>query len=218
VKTRNAVILAGVVGFLVGRGMMPDTAEVRVVPQAGVREFNQGVVVTPPPTEAAAPSGAPAALPEPVPSNEVVGDPAPSVNQLLLGQTRYATARIRIRQEPSTSSPTLGMLNSGSEIVVGEPQGDWAPITSGQYAGAWVAAGYLAAQMPQALIRSLPIPAAPSKRQPQQKARLRQPGAPIRDPYVGTCDCPYDVMRNGAVCGNRSAYRKPGGRSPVCYE
>ncbi len=36
--------------------------------------------------------------------------------------------------------------------------------------------------------------------------------------YPGPCPCPYNVMRNGRPCGTNSAYSKPGGRSPVCYE
>jgi hypothetical protein len=32
------------------------------------------------------------------------------------------------------------------------------------------------------------------------------------------CACPDDSMRNGARCGNRSAYSKPGGAEPLCYE
>jgi len=32
------------------------------------------------------------------------------------------------------------------------------------------------------------------------------------------CACPYDRMRNGAACGARSAYSKPGGASPVCFD
>lgn len=35
--------------------------------------------------------------------------------------------------------------------------------------------------------------------------------------YPGPCACPYNIMRNGAQCGNRSAYVKPGGYSPKCY-
>lgn len=31
------------------------------------------------------------------------------------------------------------------------------------------------------------------------------------------CACPYDLMRNGAACGGRSAYSRPGGASPICY-
>ncbi|RJF85038.1 hypothetical protein D3877_11360 [Azospirillum cavernae] len=35
--------------------------------------------------------------------------------------------------------------------------------------------------------------------------------------YPGNCACPYSTMRNGRRCGGRSAYRKPGGRAPICY-
>ena len=35
--------------------------------------------------------------------------------------------------------------------------------------------------------------------------------------YSGPCACPYNVMRNGRQCGQRSAYVKPGGYSPKCY-
>lgn len=35
--------------------------------------------------------------------------------------------------------------------------------------------------------------------------------------YPGTCPCPYSTARNGSNCGGRSAYSKPGGRSPICY-
>lgn len=36
--------------------------------------------------------------------------------------------------------------------------------------------------------------------------------------YPGPCPCPYNTMRNGRACGGRSAYSKPGGYSPICYE
>ena len=38
--------------------------------------------------------------------------------------------------------------------------------------------------------------------------------------YMATgrpCACPYNLMRNGAACGGRSAYSKPGGAAPLCY-
>jgi hypothetical protein len=31
------------------------------------------------------------------------------------------------------------------------------------------------------------------------------------------CACPYDLARNGSQCGGRSAYRRLGGASPLCY-
>ena len=36
--------------------------------------------------------------------------------------------------------------------------------------------------------------------------------------YPGTCPCPYNVARSGTSCGRRSAYSRPGGYSPLCYE
>ena len=36
--------------------------------------------------------------------------------------------------------------------------------------------------------------------------------------YPGNCPCPYNTDRAGRKCGKRSAYSKPGGRSPLCYE
>lgn len=35
--------------------------------------------------------------------------------------------------------------------------------------------------------------------------------------YVGSCPCPYNLMKNGRRCGGHSAYSKPGGKSPLCY-
>jgi hypothetical protein len=32
------------------------------------------------------------------------------------------------------------------------------------------------------------------------------------------CACPYNAMRNGRSCGGRSAYSRPGGAAPLCYE
>jgi hypothetical protein len=36
--------------------------------------------------------------------------------------------------------------------------------------------------------------------------------------YPGPCPCPYNQMRNGRACGNVSAYIRPGGYSPICYD
>ena len=35
--------------------------------------------------------------------------------------------------------------------------------------------------------------------------------------YPGNCPCPYNTDRAGRRCGGRSAYSRPGGRSPLCY-
>jgi len=36
--------------------------------------------------------------------------------------------------------------------------------------------------------------------------------------YPGSCPCPYSRARNGSRCGARSAWSKPGGYEPLCYE
>ena len=36
--------------------------------------------------------------------------------------------------------------------------------------------------------------------------------------YSGPCPCPYNSARNGSHCGARSAYSKPGGYDPICYD
>lgn len=36
--------------------------------------------------------------------------------------------------------------------------------------------------------------------------------------YPGNCPCPYNSDRAGRSCGRRSAYSRPGGYSPICYD
>lgn len=36
--------------------------------------------------------------------------------------------------------------------------------------------------------------------------------------YSGSCPCPYNTDSAGRRCGERSAYSRSGGRSPICYE
>lgn len=35
--------------------------------------------------------------------------------------------------------------------------------------------------------------------------------------YQGNCPCPYNLMRNGRICGRSSAYSRPRGKAPLCY-
>ena len=36
--------------------------------------------------------------------------------------------------------------------------------------------------------------------------------------YRGSCPYPYSTDRAGRRCGGRSAYSRPGGAAPLCYE
>jgi hypothetical protein len=35
--------------------------------------------------------------------------------------------------------------------------------------------------------------------------------------YAWACACPFNTDRAGRRCGARSAYARPGGKSPLCY-
>ncbi|MBG1259639.1 hypothetical protein [Nostoc commune] len=44
------------------------------------------------------------------------------------------------------------------------------------------------------------------------------PHSPWREPVSGSCSCPYDFDKAGRMCGGRSAYSRPGGSQPACYQ
>ena len=133
---------------------------------------------------------------------------APEAPSLVV-QTLFTTAGVRLRAEPSTGSRIVLTVPSGSSVQSTGANGQWHSVTYGNYTG-WIRGDYLAAEKPSAKIDSQAMPlAAPVKRS--------RSGEPRRSPRVGSCDCPYDLMRNGRSCGGRSAYSRPGGRSPACY-
>lgn len=36
--------------------------------------------------------------------------------------------------------------------------------------------------------------------------------------YEKSCPCPYNVAKDGKMCGDRSAYKREAGEKPLCYE
>ncbi len=65
----------------------------------------------------------------------------------------------------------------------------------------------------------LMIGAMPVSAQRADDAALKQRIiADSRASYRGACPCPYDTMRNGRRCGTNSAYAKPGGARPLCFD
>jgi hypothetical protein len=61
--------------------------------------------------------------------------------------------------------------------------------------------------------------AQPAAKPPLTVAQIKRAiiGASIAG-YPGNCPCPYNVDRAGRRCGKRSAYSRPGGASPICFE
>ena len=70
-----------------------------------------------------------------------------------------------------------------------------------------------------ALLSSYPLSAIAQKESRLSDAEVKKAIiAESISSYHGNCPCPYNVARNGSRCGKRSAYSRPGGASPICYE
>lgn len=166
------------------------------------------------------PSPAPVTIPPPanlllIPETEIRLDDETTPVSL---STKTAA---RVRKNPTTKSAIVATLQKGQQVKVYDREGDWLRISAMDVSG-WIRKDLLErAARPQYLRPASPVPqrvARPTNDANPTPVRKRSGDRPIRDAYVGTCDCPYDVMRNGRLCGGRSAYNRPGGREPVCYE
>lgn len=145
----------------------------------------------------------------------LAGDEDRTAPSFASARVMYTTSRLRMRDGPGTDFSIVTTLDKGIRVSVSETQGDWLHASVHAHAG-WVHKDFVTE-------RPIEAKKTPVKRETQPVQRLvrqspeRKSGQPMRDPFVGTCDCPYDLMRNGRRCGGRSAYSRPGGRSPQCY-
>src|SRR6266581_9800454 len=64
---------------------------------------------------------------------------------------------------------------------------------------------------------ALGVAAAQAKNQIRRGDQTRDHQAVCRQ-LSRNLPCPYSVDRAGRSCGRRSAYSRPGGASPLCYE
>jgi hypothetical protein len=81
---------------------------------------------------------------------------------------------------------------------------------------------YVAPPPPPLVYEPLPVTApatpAPLIVPPSVAPVIPKGHVPVRAGTYGMgCDFPYDRASNGSMCGGRSAWSRPGGRSPVCY-
>lgn len=178
-------------------------------------------------SEAPLPRGSPAprvqttpSQPKPAPKAAVPTSVAPAAYgpQTLVLFTR---SRVRVRAAPSTQAAVVATLETGQQVTSSRQSDQWHRVIAAGYSG-WIRADLLtnvgpkpSATAPTSAPRVLK---APPVSRPSAEVPLRtRSGEPLREPYTGTCDCPYDRKRNGHLCGRTSAYSRPGGRAPKCY-
>jgi len=135
--------------------------------------------------------------------------------------TKYGqvtASRLNVRRSPSKNSSKIGSLARGAVVRILDTEGVWVRVLSEDAEG-WVFSSYLVATTVTDTAPDKNASAAktstPSVTHSQaRKSLIRQSIAN----YSGNCPCPYNISANGKRCGLRSAYSRPGGQSPLCYE
>ncbi|KAB2703166.1 SH3 domain-containing protein [Brucella lupini] len=150
-------------------------------------------------------------------THRLTNQPPPSADQHpFIGKWLYSTAKVNMRSEPSLAARVITVIERGRRVQVMNYRSGWFSVTYANRTG-WISELYLAENPPPVRQKPVSVPRIMAPPAATHLAPARRSGQPVRSPYIGTCDCPYDVMRNGRSCGGRSAYSRPGGRSPVCY-
>jgi Bacterial SH3 domain len=148
------------------------------------------------------------------PASEKTSDGAKSVQTVKL----YVTgSKVNLRDGPSLKGKAIGQLAEGTEVELISNGDGWVQIQT-PFGPGWMAARFLSTEKPAAVQQTEPIRtvAAPTLAEiSRAKAEIiRQSIAS----YPGSCPCPYNSDKAGRRCGGRSAWSKPGGYSPICYE
>jgi hypothetical protein len=169
--------------------------------------------------EKGAPGDAAAARQVPSPASRA--SPSPEAGQRI----RYVTGhRVAFRAEPSRDGVILDRFDTGRALQLLKDDGAWShvmdPLT--QRSG-WISSRLLAETAPRTRTDDQEKPQ-PRKEVPAQKPPAITDATVIAriiagsiGAYPGNCPCPYSRDRAGRSCGQRSAYSKPGGYSPICY-
>lgn len=134
--------------------------------------------------------------------------------------TAYVSTEVlNVRAGPSTEHSVLGQLGLGDEVFVLSRTNDWAQVRLAGQSFGWVSTQFLSANRPQQ-VQTLVAPTAPQQALlgPSRSEIVRQIMQDSLRSYSGSCPCPYNSDLAGRRCGARSAYSRPGGARPLCYE
>ena len=137
----------------------------------------------------------------------------------------YVTgSSVNIRTSPSSQGQRLGSLPYGTKLHLLDTKGNWSLVSKQTNNGllkGWMYAKYLSASATQTSQTTKKKPPKRTIAAPSGAEITRAKNAIIQQSiasYQGSCPCPYNRDRAGRRCGKRSAWSRPGGRSPICYE
>jgi hypothetical protein len=128
--------------------------------------------------------------------------------------TMYVDAsRLNVRNLPTKEGKQIWTLKRNEKVSVTNRDGDWLFVQGSRYSG-WVFGTYLTPKPSvQIAKRQVTINTGLSISEIKQTLIKRSHAY-----YRGNCPCPYNITSAGRRCGGRSAYSRPGGASPLCYE
>lgn len=127
--------------------------------------------------------------------------------------------RIALRDAPNPKARIKDRLDAGKKVGLLEQDGQWSRIRDSltQKEG-WIASRFLSDKQPRRERATKPaektVKSTPSI---SPSIIIQRIIAESVASYPGSCACPYSTDRGGRRCGNRSAYSKPGGYSPICF-
>jgi len=122
-------------------------------------------------------------------------------------------SRLNVRTGPAKTNKVIWTLKRDQKITVTNKEGDWFYVEGTRFKG-WVFGTYLT-NNPAPQQASLPAPKKTNSLSVSaiKKILIKRSHAY----YSGNCPCPYNITAAGRRCSGRSAWSRPGGESPLCY-
>lgn len=123
---------------------------------------------------------------------------------------RYVQKTAHLRSRPTRLSPLLAKLPPGQTLYKISEGGKWTRVNVATL-NVW---GYV----PTSRISRECVVGSEIHRLDMGTVEIAQ--VLMRESlvgYRGSCPCPYNSDKAGRSCGSRSAYSRPGGKSPLCF-
>jgi SH3 domain-containing protein len=123
----------------------------------------------------------------------------------------YTTTDVNLRSYPSTYGSPLATLPRGQVVYAFSTYDEWSRVNvvTLNIVG-YVATKYLA----ETCVEGKEL----TRKDLPQAQIVKILMAQSQSRYSGSCPCPNNTDRGGRRCGGRSAYSRPGGASPLCYD
>jgi SH3-like domain-containing protein len=134
--------------------------------------------------------------------------------------------RVALREGPGKAFSILDRYDAGRAVRLLSVDGEWSRVQDNlTRREGWIASHLLSTDKQRSEPKSdTPATVEASREEPIKVPRISDSVIVQRiiaesiSGYSGSCPCPESRDRAGRRCGRRSAYSKPGGAAPICYQ